>query len=184
MYEFLVLAQLSRRPMHGYLIAKIIGDIIGPYRRLQWGALYPLLARLEREGLICTDCTGCAEGDGRTRKTYAITEAGRKRLRRSLLDTEHHLGEYDVLFGLKVALFSQLRPEERLHLARHYAVYTQQNIDHLEHERDDLTTERTGLDPEQLEDILVCMDHRIEYWRSERAWAEELIERNSRKEAV
>ena len=56
MYEFLVLAQLSRHPMHGYLIAKIIGDIIGPYRRLQWGALYPLLARLEREGLICTDC--------------------------------------------------------------------------------------------------------------------------------
>jgi len=38
MYEFIVLAQLMNGPAHGYLIAKIINDMIGPFARISYGA--------------------------------------------------------------------------------------------------------------------------------------------------
>jgi DNA-binding PadR family transcriptional regulator len=185
MYEFLVLARLSRLPMHGYLIAKIIGDIMGPFRCLQWGALYPLLTRLEQEGLITAVQEYPAPEGGRPRKVYAITEAGRQRLHEHLMDTEKHQSEYDTVFAHKVALFSQLTPEERLQISRHYSVYAQRNLDHLRHERRDLLDNVSSvLSEEQLRDIVAVMDHRIEYWERERAWAEELITRQYQKESV
>jgi hypothetical protein len=55
-------------------------------------------------------------------------------------------------------------------------VYAQQNIDHLERERADLLSRaRDMLTPDRLQDIFTLMDHRVEYWSNERAWAEELI---------
>ncbi len=47
MYEFLILSQLMKNSAHGYLIASIINDIIGPYARVSNGRLYPLLAKME-----------------------------------------------------------------------------------------------------------------------------------------
>ena len=182
MYEFLVLGALSRRPMHGYMIAKILGNIMGPFRQVQWGALYPLLNRLEGEGLIRAE--ECSEGGERSRKVYAITDAGRERLHEHLMDTERHLGEYDAVFAHKVAHFWQLQPQERLYLSRHYAVYAQQNITHMQRKRHDLLESATHLGEDQRADILAVMEHRIEYWRAEMAWAEELIAQNTTKEAV
>ena len=49
MYEFIILAQLMNGPAHGYLIAKIINDMIGPFARISYGRLYPLLAKLEEK---------------------------------------------------------------------------------------------------------------------------------------
>src|SRR5947209_4977271 len=119
MYELIILAQLSRRPMHGYMIAKVIGHMMGPFRCVQWGALYPVLSRLVQEGLIRVEETGEQE-NGRPRKVYAITDSGRQRLHAHLMDTEHHLGEYEMVFGHKVPFFHLLTREERLYLARHY----------------------------------------------------------------
>lgn len=185
MYEFLILAQLARSPRHGYMIAKVIDHIIGPFRRAQWGALYPVLSRLEEEGLI--EAVDTPEpSEGRQRKVYAITMTGRARLHEHLMDTEHHLAEYDQLFVHKVGVFSQLAPDERLYLCRHYAVYAQQNIDHLERKRREFVEAAPAhLNPEQMDDILTVMEHRIAYWHMERAWAERLIERQHiTKEAV
>jgi DNA-binding PadR family transcriptional regulator len=183
MWEFMILAQLSRRPMHGYLIAKIFGYVMGPYRQVQWGTLYPVLSRLESDGLIrAEDAQG--DGDARARKVYSITDAGRLRLREHLLDTERHLGEYNSVFELKVPLFYQLSPEERLQLSRHYQVYTQRHIDHLERNCSSLEVEAAHLSTEQLDGIRTVMNHRLEHWKRERAWAEELIERSRLKEAM
>ncbi|HLJ66967.1 MAG TPA: PadR family transcriptional regulator [Chloroflexota bacterium] len=172
MYEFLILAQLSRRPMHGYMIAKIIGNIMGPFRQAQWGALYPVLNRLMQEGLIRAEEDEVCE-DGRSRKVYAITDTGMARLHEHLLDTEHHLGEYDTVFAQKVVFFHLLSREERLYLVRHYVVYAQQHIAHLERKCQEL--EAFPVPPEQKPGILAVMRHRRRYWEQERAWAEELI---------
>lgn len=181
MYEFLVLGKLCAGPMHGYMIARIIGNIMGPFRRVQWGTLYPVLNRLEAEGLIrAVDDT---DRDGRARKVYAITEAGKRRLHELLMDTEQHLGEYDTLFPHKVTLFSVLTAQERLYLGRHYAVYAQQNIDHLLRKRRDILA-NDHLDSQQKDNIASVMDHRIEYWEHECAWAEELISQQTAREAV
>ena len=59
MYELMILSILMRGTAHGYLIASIINDIIGPYARLSNGRLYPLLSKLEDLGMIvAVDKTG------------------------------------------------------------------------------------------------------------------------------
>lgn len=182
MYELMILGQLSRRPMHGYMIAKIIGHMVGPFRQVQWGALYPVLTRLEQHGLIRTEESE-EPSDGRVRKVYAITEAGEAHLHELLLDTEHHLTDYATLFPFKVALFHRLSARERLQLARHYTVYAQQHIDHLERKCRDLSVPDLPLTPEQRDDILSVMTHGIERWCRERAWGEQLISQQSIEEA-
>jgi DNA-binding PadR family transcriptional regulator len=172
MYEFLILGALSRVQMHGYMIAKVLGNIIGPFRHLQWGALYPVLNRLQAEGLVTAEEQ--PDEDGRVRKVYAITEQGRERLHQHLMDTESHSGTYDAVFPHKVSHFSLLTPQERLHLSRHYAVHAQQNLVHLERKLQDMT-HNPRLSPAQRDDICAVLNHRIEHWNHERAWAESLI---------
>ncbi len=183
MYEFMILAQLSRGPMHGYRIAKIICYVSGPFRQAQWGALYPVLSRLVQDGLIRVELSG-EEEDGRPRKVYSITDAGRARLHEHLLDTEHHLEKYDTVFEHKVPFFYQLTAPERLQLSRHYQVYTQRHIDHLQRNRQALAVDGAHLPAEQIAGIRAVLDHRLEHWTRERAWAEQLIEDNSMKEAM
>lgn len=174
MYEFLVLGALSRIPMHGYMIAKVLGNIIGPFQHLQWGALYPVLNRLQAEGLVTAE-ESPDDGDSRAKKVYSITDQGRVRLHEHVMDTESHIGKYDAVFPHKVSHFSTLTPEERLHLSRHYAVHAQQNLDHLERKLKDIAN-NPRLAPAQRADICGVMQHRIEHWNHERAWAESLIE--------
>jgi DNA-binding PadR family transcriptional regulator len=174
MYEFLVLGALSRFPMHGYMIAKVLGNVMGPFRHLQWGALYPVLNRLQAEGLVTAE-ESTTDDDGRAKKVYSITARGRDRLHQHVMDTESHIGTYDSIFPHKVSHFSLLTPEERLHLSRHYVVHAQQNLDHLERKLHDIA-ENPRLTSIQRQDIQSVMNHRIEHWKHERSWAESLME--------
>lgn len=183
MYEFLILAQLSRFPMHGYKIAKIIGAMTGPCRQVQWGALYPVLNRLVGEGLIQAEEEG-DDGDGRLRKVYALNDAGRTRLHEHLLDTERHQGEYETYFAHKVAFFHLLTRGERVRLCRHYAVYAQRNIDHLEAHRREIESPDHPLPLDQKKGVLVVMQHASEHWIHERGWAESLIAQYLPQEAL
>jgi DNA-binding PadR family transcriptional regulator len=74
--KFLVLKLLAELPRHGY-------DLIREAREKGWGggagSVYPLLAALEGAGLIA----GREEGD---RRTYEITEKGRKLLEEHAAD--------------------------------------------------------------------------------------------------
>ncbi|MBV9281509.1 MAG: helix-turn-helix transcriptional regulator [Chloroflexi bacterium] len=168
--------------MHGYMIAKVVCNIVGPFQHVQWGALYPVLNKLEREGLIRAE-EGAESGDGRPRKVFSITDAGRQRLHELLMDTSRHQTDYDAAFWHKVALFTELTPEERRTLSRHYAVYAQQCLDHISQKRRDIETE-SRLTPDRKHWILSVMDHRIEYWRNELAWAEDLIAQQRQEEVV
>lgn len=71
--ELLVLAVLDRGPAHGYQIALSVDERTGGAFSFQHGTLYPILHRLEAEGRV----RGRWQGEGRRRKTYRITRAGR-----------------------------------------------------------------------------------------------------------
>src|SRR5439155_15027044 len=139
LYEFIILAQLMACPAHGYLIAKIINDMIGPYARLSSGRLYPLLAKLEQNGLIAVDAEAQSGQRGdRHLRVYKITEAGRLRFHTLMRDTSSSPGEYDELFRIKVTAFDFITPIERLRLIDHYIYYCQAHIHHLRGEIDDM----------------------------------------------
>lgn len=74
----LVLGILADGEAHGYAILKRVGELSGG--RIQWtdGMLYPLLHRLERNGLVTAEW-GLSEA-GRKRKHYVLTPAGHAEL--------------------------------------------------------------------------------------------------------
>lgn len=77
MNELLVLATLRGGARHGYQIALEVELRSGGAFELQHGTLYPILHRLEREGLIRGRWQ---KASGRQRKEYVLTRAGRRHL--------------------------------------------------------------------------------------------------------
>lgn len=74
--EALVLSVLRDEPRHGYEIALEVEERSGGAFELQHGTLYPILHRLEEEGRI----RGAWSEEGRRRKVYRLTQAGRRHL--------------------------------------------------------------------------------------------------------
>ena len=53
--EFAVLGLLHRTPMHGYELSKQLNMLLGTFRALSYGTLYPCLNKLYAEGLIAKE---------------------------------------------------------------------------------------------------------------------------------
>jgi len=68
-----VLASIKDEPSYGYQMIKDIK----PYIEISESTLYPILRRLEESSLLTVESK---EHNGRLRKYYFITEAGKKRI--------------------------------------------------------------------------------------------------------
>lgn len=77
--ELLILKAVSLGRLHGYGVLLRIQQISSGALQVEQGALYPALFRLERQGLLSAEL-GTSENNRRA-KYYALTAAGRKRLR-------------------------------------------------------------------------------------------------------
>ena len=76
--DMLILKTLSRGEMHGYDIAEYIHERSEEVLRVEEGALYPALHRLEIRGLLAAEW-GVSDNNRRA-KFYRLTAAGRKQL--------------------------------------------------------------------------------------------------------
>ncbi len=75
--DLMVLSVLAGGKKYGYLIQKEVREASGTRIDLPAGTLYPLLHRLEDEGLVRASWD---TDTGRERKWYELTAAGKKRL--------------------------------------------------------------------------------------------------------
>ncbi len=80
--DLLVLRTLASGPMHGYGIATKVRERTGGELSIDDAALYQSLHRLDRQGLVDAEW-GTSENNRRARY-YAVTAAGRKRLREEI----------------------------------------------------------------------------------------------------
>jgi PadR family transcriptional regulator PadR len=76
--DMLVLKALGRGPLHGYAVAEWIEETSGDVLKVEEGALYPALHRLELRGLLASKW-GISDNNRRA-KYYSLTPAGRKQL--------------------------------------------------------------------------------------------------------
>ncbi len=76
--EMLVLKSLARGPLHGYGVAEWIQQTSQQVLKVEEGALYPALHRLELRGLL--QARWGASDNNRRAKFYELTVEGRKRL--------------------------------------------------------------------------------------------------------
>lgn len=168
MYELVILSFLMRWPMHGYKMASILNDIIGPYAKISSGRLYPLLAKLQEEGLIVPEDTEGGLHRDRRQRPFTITDAGRLRFHELMMDTTSNPGDYQRIFWLKLPSLRFLQPSERLYLLDHYLNYCQTHIFHYTNERDDLVRNVAAqgiMTPEQLEATLYVMHRYQSQWQ-------------------
>ena len=76
--DMLVLKTLSRGTMHGYSIAQFIQQASSDVLKVEEGALYPALHRLEVRGLLKAEW-GSSDNNRRA-KFYRLTALGRREL--------------------------------------------------------------------------------------------------------
>ena len=79
MLDLLILRVLQLEPLHGWAIGQRIRQLSADVLQVQQGSLYPALHKLEEQGWI--DATWGESENRRRAKFYALTTAGRKRLR-------------------------------------------------------------------------------------------------------
>ena len=128
--EFAVLGLLHRAPMHGYELSKQLNMLLGTFRALSYGTLYPCLNKLYADGLIAKeDDAPAAEARqaprpgvparpgraGRSKIVYRLTAEGKERFQDLLADSGPAAWEDDE-FGVHFAFFGQTRADIRLRI--------------------------------------------------------------------
>src|SRR5215510_4995119 len=76
--DMLILKTLTRGAMHGYAVTEYIQETTDDVLKVEEGALYPALHRLELRGLLASEW-GVSDNN-RSAKYYRLTAAGRKQL--------------------------------------------------------------------------------------------------------
>jgi DNA-binding PadR family transcriptional regulator len=176
-YELFVLGELMGGPQYGYKLNDIINRILGPQQQLSWGTLYPLIRRLEREGLTIATAEQRQAFPpverGQPRRTYAITEAGRQRFFELMLRPPSYTYHPD-LFAVQLTKFAWLTPVQRLVILRRYQTSLCSLRDFYQKMR--LRIEMAPeLCSEERPFILQLIDYRIHLLNAELTWFERTI---------
>jgi transcriptional regulator len=96
--DLLILKAVSLGPQHGYGVLLRIQQISGDALKIEQGALYPALHRLELRGLLATEW-GASENNRRA-KFYKLTTSGRKQLRTEKQDWERMVAAMTAALGV------------------------------------------------------------------------------------
>ena len=95
--DMIVLAALAGGPAHGYAVIQEINRRSGGTFDLPEGTIYPVLHRLEKNGLLSSRWT--TANSGRKRRTYTLTRRGRSALADQRAMWERFAGAISGLFG-------------------------------------------------------------------------------------
>jgi len=82
--------------MYGYEITQEVKERTGGAISLTFGALYPVLHKLEQEGFLLTESV---EVDGRLRKYYSLTTPGSEAARNKTNDLERFIEAMKLLLA-------------------------------------------------------------------------------------
>jgi DNA-binding PadR family transcriptional regulator len=123
MIKYAVLGFLIDQPMHGYALKRALSPALPPEQQMNDGILYPLLRKLESEGLV-RKREERGRG-GRARHVFHPTAKGRRAFEQWLASGEDESDEvtYDFLLGhpflTKCLFFSKLAPDDMITKLEH-----------------------------------------------------------------
>ncbi len=117
--QFAVLGLLHDGPLHGYELRKRLNGVLGTFRAISYGSLYPCLKDMLAAGLIAEDGPADAGAPAlsgrRARIVYKLTPEGKERFQEWLADAGPEAYE-DELFGVHLAFFSRTDRDIRLRI--------------------------------------------------------------------
>lgn len=98
--DMLILKTLALEPMHAYGIGMRLEQISKGVFQVNAGSLFPAFRRLERDGLIRGEWQ--VTENNRRAKLYALTPAGRKRLKDQARDWEAQTSAIAAILSAKL----------------------------------------------------------------------------------
>jgi DNA-binding PadR family transcriptional regulator len=181
--------------MHGYELSKQLNMLLGTFRALSYGTLYPCLTKLSGEGLIAKEGdepesqrgarvpaartpvtkTPVTKTPGRSKIVYRLTAEGKERFQDLLTNPGSGAWEDDE-FGVHFAFFGQTRVDIRLRILEGRRSRLE---DRLEGLRAALARTRERVDSYTLE----LQRHGLEAVERDVRWLNELIAEERRSEA-
>ena len=96
--EMLVLEAVCRKETYGYELLTTLREASGGLFTLKEGTLYPILYRLEDDGMIVSSWSK-PEGRAAPKKMYAATDRGREARLRQRLVWQAFVGAVDGFYG-------------------------------------------------------------------------------------
>ncbi len=170
--ELAVLGLLHDSPMHGYELRKRLNAVLGAFRALSYGTLYPALKSLLAEGLIREagqlDGPAPALAGKRARIVYELTAEGKERFQ-SLVRQPGPAAWEDGTFDVHFAFFARTDADTRLQILEGRRSRLQERLDGV---RQSMARTRERLDGYTLE----LQRHGLESVEREVRWLSELID--------
>ena len=119
MLELATLGLLQREPLHGYRLKQQLELFMSGCISANYGAIYPLLRRLEERGAISVLVEEEGEA-GSIRKIYSISDKGRELWMQQMLEHPHESWvNARSRFTIKFFFFSHIEPAIRIKLVEH-----------------------------------------------------------------
>ncbi|MBC7291888.1 MAG: PadR family transcriptional regulator [Actinotalea sp.] len=171
--ELAILGSLHETPMHGYELRKRLNLLLGSFRALSYGSLYPALKSLEGRGLIQgSDASQTppphALSGKRARIVYELTAEGKEHFADLLAEAGPSSWE-DEGFDVRFAFFAQTDAETRLRILEGRRTRL---TERLENVRQSMARTRERLDEYTLE----LQRHGLEQVEREVRWLDGLID--------
>ncbi len=171
--ELAVLGLLHEAPLHGYELRKRLNGVLGAFRALSYGTLYPALKSLLAEGLIRavepTDThPGARPASKRARIAYELTADGKERFQ-SLVTQSGPAAWEDETFDVHFAFFARTDAATRLRILEGRRMRLQERVEGV---RQSMSRTRERLDDYTLE----LQRHGLESVEREVRWLTELID--------
>ncbi|GIN71696.1 PadR family transcriptional regulator [Bacillus sp. J14TS2] len=178
MNELFILGELMNNPMHGYLLHQILNGIVGPTRKISWGALYPLIHGMLSDGLIeqvlDEQPEGTKRGKGKKKKIYKLTDEGRMRFFRLMEEPIPYSVDYELHFYTKLKNFGLISKELQFLILHQYKDYLRYEIRH-EEERLEYAGKDERIPKGEQKYMLIFFQHRLEKLRFDEEWILQLI---------
>ena len=178
--ELAILGLLQEAPMHGYELRKRLNVLLGSFRALSYGSLYPALKSLAQRGMIVgSDATTTppphALSGKRARIVYELTADGKEHFAEILASSGPTTWE-DEHFDVRFAFFAQTDAETRLRILEGRRTRLAERLDNV---RQSAARTRERLDEYTLE----LQRHGLEQVEREVRWLDGLIdnERGTRR---
>ncbi|UJP40575.1 PadR family transcriptional regulator [Cellulomonas palmilytica] len=166
-----ILGLLHESPMHGYELRKRLNLVLGSFRALSYGSLYPCLKSLAERGWIVgteSPADPHAVGSKRARIVYQITADGKEHLQ-SVLATSGPAAWEDENFDVRFAFFAQTDAETRLRILEGRRTRLTERLETI---RQSISRTRERMDEYTLE----LQRHGLEQAEREVRWLDGLID--------
>lgn len=170
--ESAILGLLHDSPMHGYELRKRLNLLLGSFRALSYGSLYPCLKALVARGWIAGSDPQDAPAHGlsgkRARIVYQLTAEGKEQFQHVLASSGPAAWE-DENFGFRFAFFGQTDAETRLRILEGRRTRMTERLELI---KDSVSRTRVRMDEYTLE----LQRHGLEQVEREVRWLDDLID--------